>query len=152
MRATKRPMKRSFAVLALLVSVFGAGISTSACKSGHESATAPTSASMPPLDPPPAPGSSANAPTPKDPLPHPLFWSVEKGGKKTYVLGTMHIGIDADNRLPLYVWCRLHAAPTFAMEADLDDAAAVDALRPTPTSLRAQIGDDYWKKLEAAVG
>ncbi|HET9623722.1 MAG TPA: TraB/GumN family protein [Kofleriaceae bacterium] len=145
-------MKRSFAVFALLVSVFGAGISTSACKSGHESSNEPTTASLPPLDPAPAPGSSIDAPPPKDPLPHPLFWSVEKDGKTTYVLGTMHIGIDADNRLPLYVWRRFHAASTFAMEADLDDAAAVDALKPTPASLRAQLGDDYWKKLETAVG
>lgn len=142
-------MKRGLVVLTL-VSVFGAGVGIG-CKSGHESSPAPTTASVPV---PPVAG-SAEAPSPaeaKDPLPHPLFWAIEKDGKTTYVLGTMHIGIDADARLPGFVWRRFHAATTFAMEADLDDAAALDALKPTPASLRAQLGDDYWKKLVTAVG
>jgi len=89
---------------------------------------------------------------PTTPPSRPLFWSIEKDGKTTYVLGTMHIGIDADDRLPGFVWSRFHAATTFAMEADLDDRAAIDALQPTPASLHAQLGDDYWKKLETLVG
>lgn len=142
-------MKRGLVVLTL-VSVFGAGIAIG-CKSSHDASSAPTTASAPL---PPAVGSAeAERPaTPADPLPHPLFWAVEKDGKTTYVLGTMHIGIDADARLPVFVWSRFHAATTFAMEADLDDAAAFDALKPTPASLHTQLGDDYWKKLVTAVG
>jgi uncharacterized protein YbaP (TraB family) len=87
-----------------------------------------------------------------DPLPHPLLWSVEKAGKTTYFLGTMHIGIDAETRLPAAVWNRLHAATTFAMEADLDDPAVASLLKPTESSLRDQLGDEYWKKLEDAMG
>jgi uncharacterized protein YbaP (TraB family) len=138
-------MKRGLVVLTL-VSVFCAGVG---CKS-HEASTAPTTTSVPL---PPVAGSAEAAPAaPRDPLPHPLFWSIEKDGKTTYVLGTMHIGIDADDRLPGFVWNRFHTATTFAMEADLDDAAALDALKPTSVSLRAQLGDFYWKKLETAVG
>jgi uncharacterized protein YbaP (TraB family) len=87
-----------------------------------------------------------------DPLPRPLFWSVEKDGKTTYFLGTMHVGIDAETRLPATVWTKLHAATTFAMEADLDDAAVAALLEPTASSLRVELGDDYWKKLEDAMG
>ena len=87
-----------------------------------------------------------------DPLPHPLFWAVEKAGKTTYFLGTMHAGIDAEARLPATVWNKLHAAKTFAMEADLDDPAAASLLEPTASSLRHDLGDGYWKKLEDAMG
>jgi uncharacterized protein len=87
-----------------------------------------------------------------DVLARPLLWSVEKGGKTTFFLGTMHIGIDAETRLPAAVWNRLHAATTFAMEADLDDPAVASLLQPTTRSLRDQLGDAYWKKLEDAMG
>src|ERR1700760_3319989 len=98
-------MKRGLVVLTL-VSVFCAGIG---CKN-HEASTAPTTAAMPL-----PPDAEAKSTEPKDPLPHPLFWAIEKDGKTTFVLGTMHIGIDADDRLPTYVWTRFHAATTFAM-------------------------------------
>ena len=57
--------------------------------------------------PPPPPVVTQAAPDPwtaatnarKDPLPHPLFWKLEKDGKTTYLLGTMHIGIDPTSRL-----------------------------------------------------
>jgi hypothetical protein len=76
------------------------------------------------------------------PLAHPLLWSAEKDGHTTYLFGTMHTG----------VWTKLDAARAFAMETDLDDRAAVDAVRPTPGSLREALGDAYWHKLEAALG
>jgi uncharacterized protein YbaP (TraB family) len=87
-----------------------------------------------------------------NPLPHALFWAVEKDGKTTFFLGTMHIGIDADSRLPRDVWDRFHAATTFVMEADFDDAALGELLKPTQGSLHQALGDVYWKKLEDAVG
>jgi uncharacterized protein YbaP (TraB family) len=87
-----------------------------------------------------------------DVIPHPLLWSVEKDGKTTYFLGTMHIGIDAEARLPGAVWNKLHAATAFAMEADLDDPAVASLMKPTDSSLRDQLGDAYWKKLEDAMG
>jgi len=91
-------------------------------------------------------------PVPGDPLAHPLFWSVEKAGTTTYFLGTMHVGIDAEARLPAIVWDKLHAAKTFAMEANLDDPVVASLLQPTERSLHRDLGDAYWKKLEDAMG
>lgn len=96
--------------------------------------------------------SGVAAPKPP-PLAHPLFWAAEKNGKTTYFLGTMHIGVDAETRLPPLVWDKFRAAPAFAMEADLDDPNVMkDLMKPTSSSLHAQLGDAYWKKLEDAVG
>jgi len=86
------------------------------------------------------------------PLTHPLLWSVEKGGRTTYLFGTMHTGVDAAARLPPVVWAKLDAAPAFAMETDLDDPTAADAVPPSPGSLRDALGDAYWHKLETALG
>lgn len=95
----------------------------------------------------------SSAPPPATgPLPHPLLWSVEKDGNTTYFFGTMHAGIDAATRLPPIVWSKLDAARAFAMETDLDDAAASPVFHPTASSLREALGDDYWAKLEAALG
>jgi uncharacterized protein YbaP (TraB family) len=88
----------------------------------------------------------------KDPLTRPLLWSIEKDGKTSYALGTMHIGIDPMTRLPDLVWQKLDASPTFAMETDLSDAAKLDVLRKDGTTLRQELGDDYWKKLEDVLG
>lgn len=85
-------------------------------------------------------------------LAHPLLWSAAKDGKVTYFLGTMHVGIDAEARLPAVVWSKLDAARVFAMEADLDDPQAAAAIQPTASSLRQALGEVYWKKLEAAMG
>src|SRR5688500_10624373 len=60
---------------------------------------------------------------PTHPLPRPLFWSIEKDGKTSYALGTMHGGVDAHERLPTIVWDKLDAAKTFAMETDTADPA-----------------------------
>ena len=80
---------------------------------------------------------------------HPLFWSVEKDGKATYLLGTMHVGVDAVSKLPPEVWRKLDAAPVFAMETDPADPAMQTLAAPsTGATLHAQLGDDYWKKLE----
>jgi uncharacterized protein YbaP (TraB family) len=64
----------------------------------------------------------------------------------------MHVGIDAEARLPALVWTKLAAARVFAMEADLDDPQAAAAIQPTAGSLRQALGEVYWKKLEIAMG
>src|SRR5882672_797507 len=73
-------------------------------------------------------------------LAHPLLWAAEKDGRTTYLFGTMHTGIDAATRLPAIVWAKLDAARAFAMETDLDDPTAADAVRPIPGSLRDALG------------
>ncbi len=88
----------------------------------------------------------------KDPLKRPLLWSIEKDGKTSYALGTMHLGIDPTSQLPDLVWQKLEASPTFAMETNLADAAKLEVLRKDGTTLRQELGDDYWRKLEDVLG
>jgi uncharacterized protein YbaP (TraB family) len=134
-------MKRAALVLSLIAAA-------TACKRTEEAAPAPKA----------TPAAAANdqwaaKPTPKDPLPHPLFWSAEKDGKTTYFLGTMHIGIDAESRLPASVWQKLDGAHAFAMETDISDQSlAKRFMEPTQTSLHEQLGDDDWQKLQRILG
>src|SRR3954470_13984415 len=65
------------------------------------------------------------------PLAHPLLWAAEKAGNTTYLLGTMHMGVDAETRLPPIVWRKLDDATAFAMETNLDDGASASLIRPT---------------------
>ncbi len=88
---------------------------------------------------------------PSPTLSHPLFWSIEKAGNTTYLLGTMHVGVDAQTVLPPSVWHRLDAAPAFAMETDATDPAMTALAKPVEGSLHADLGDAYWQKLETAL-
>jgi len=84
-------------------------------------------------------------------LAQPYFWSLEKDGRQSYVLGTMHMGIDA-SRLPHDVWQTLERMPLVALEADLSDFGSLPVKRTDGTTLRDELGPEYWKKLEDAVG
>lgn len=88
----------------------------------------------------------------KDPIKKPLFWSIEKDGKTSYALGTIHVGVDAEARLPDLVWTKLDTAPTFAMETDLTDPALQKVLECVKCSLRKDLGEKHWKKLEDTIG
>jgi len=138
-------MKRAV-VLLTWIAALGA-----ACQKGPEATGTATGTATAPAIAEVARGAKPGTTKP-DPLPHPLFWAVEKDGKTTYFLGTMHTGVDAEARLPALVWNKLHAATTFAMEADLADPAAAAMIRPSARSLREDLGDGYWKKLEDAMG
>jgi uncharacterized protein YbaP (TraB family) len=88
----------------------------------------------------------------KDPLARPLFWSIEKDGKTSYAVGTIHVGVDAESRMPKVVWDKLDAAPAFAMETDLTDPTLQKILECTRCSLRKDLGEVHWKKLEDVLG
>lgn len=138
-------MKRA-ALVVTLVAALGP-----ACKRAPETAAVPTATAERTAK----PSGSAGVERAYDVAPrlaHPLLWSAEKAGKTTYLFGTMHAGIDAESRLPDVVWSKLDAAYAFAMEANLDDPQAASLLGPTGSSLRTALGDDYWKKLEDAIG
>ncbi|HEX5059199.1 MAG TPA: TraB/GumN family protein, partial [Kofleriaceae bacterium] len=94
-----------------------------------------------------------NTPAPaKDPLKKPLLWKVEKDGNTSYLLGTIHVGVDPTSRLPDVVWQKLDEKPIFAMETDLSDASKLEVKRSDGTTLEDEIGPEYWKKLEDALG
>ncbi|HVV85002.1 MAG TPA: TraB/GumN family protein [Kofleriaceae bacterium] len=116
--------------------------------------------------PPPASGSAATtgpqatgpdpwaSKTPAAPLiERPLMWAATKDGHTTYLLGTLHLGINADTQLPAWVKQKLDDARVFAMEADVHDPGLLSALKRTDGgSLRLELGPDYWKKLEDVLG
>lgn len=129
---------------------------TAACKGSEKSpsntpAPAGSAVAAKSTDPAPVDPWTEKAPE-KDPLKKPLFWSIEKDGITSYALGTMHLGVDPHARLPELVWKRLDEAKTFAMETDLSGATKLDVLRRDGTTLKQELGDDYWKKLEDALG
>jgi len=141
-------MKRAVVFVTLVASM------AAACKKAPEPAATPPTTATPSAraanD--SAPAAAEHRGAASEQLAHPLLWAVEKAGNTTYFLGTMHAGIDAERRLPALVWNKLHGARVFAMEADLDDPRAAALLRPTTSSLRDALGDEYWKKLEVAMG
>lgn len=100
--------------------------------------------------PPPADPWAGAAPV-KDPLPRPFLWSAEKEGATTYLLGTMHVGVDPEARLPRLVWERLDAASSFAVETDVTDPAIGRMGRRTGGTLHEELGPAYWKRLELAI-
>lgn len=93
-------------------------------------------------------------PPPKDPLPKPFLWSIEKDGKTSYILGTIHQGVDAESRLPLIVYEKLDAAPAFAMETDL--SSATDEMKHmiecVGCSLKKELTPEQYAKLEDVLG
>lgn len=128
----------------VLVAIFAA---LTSCKRGQDRAqpnVAPVAQ--------PASADPWSAPEPeKQPLERPLFWKLEKDGHTSYLLGTMHIGVDAHARLPQIVWDKLDEAKTFAMETDAANAK-FDLSRNDGITLRDEIGEAHWNKLEAALG
>lgn len=149
-------MNRGFAVLVMMVSLVG----TSCRKSEQRSETPPTPA-VAKVEGSGSAGSADTAKTAdpwkqeaakKDPLKAIFFWSAEKDGKTSYFLGTMHMGIDPETRLPQIVWDKLDAAKTFAMEADISDPKLAETLIRSSGELRDDIGDAHWTKLQTAVG
>lgn len=141
-----------------------------ACKKSDPPATQPAPSVMPGSAAGPgmtgsgsaAPAADASAPAAADPwtkpqaakqpVGKPFLWSAEKDGKTTYFLGTMHMGVDAEARLPQIVWDKLDASPAFAMETDLSDASLGSLGARKSGTLRDDLGPDYWAKLERAIG
>lgn len=83
----------------------------------------------------------------------PLFWTATKNGKTLHLLGTIHLGIDAEKQLPTLVWDAFKAAPRFAMETDMSDPSMLAAgIRKDGSTLSKELGAPYWDKLEKAVG
>jgi len=98
-------------------------------------------------------GLDTSTPTPATgPLAQPFFWEISKGGKRTYLLGTIHLGVTSE-RLPASVQSRFDSAKSFAMETDISDPSLLSAvMRDDGTTLDQELGADYWKKLEQVLG
>jgi uncharacterized protein YbaP (TraB family) len=79
-------------------------------------------------------------------LARPLLWKIEKDGKTSHALGTMHVGIDPE-RLPKSVWDKVVGGPAFVMETNATDASLMNLGARTSGSLRDELGPVYWEKL-----
>ncbi len=132
-------MKLRLGLLVTMVALAG----SAACKKAPEPGAQPAA--------PPASDPWQSAAPAKDPLPRPFLWKAERGGTTTYLFGTMHVGVDAESRLPQLVWASLEAAPSFAVEIDVTDPAIVHIGARASGTLREELGPEYWRKLELAI-
>lgn len=137
-------MKQRLALAVTLVALVG-----SACKGSPEPAPQPQPQVAPTTETARDPW-EGSVPA-KDPLARPLLWSAAKDGKTSYFLGTMHVGVDAEARLPKLVWDKLDGSPAFAVETDVTDPALGNLGTRASGTLRDELGPDHWAKLELAI-
>jgi uncharacterized protein len=100
----------------------------------------------------PAAGSATPAPvTAKLTRPF-LFHATKDGAHDVWLFGTIHLGVDPQ-AVPDVVLGKLDAAPSFAMEADINDPSLLKAIiRSDGKTLEDELGAELWKKFVAAVG
>jgi hypothetical protein len=98
---------------------------------------------------------SEPAPPAEPRVDRPFLWEVRRNGAVSHVFGTIHAEYRITD-LPAVVAERFDAAGVLAVETD---ATAVSipqmvamAFLPQGQSLRAQLGEEHWQKLLAAVG
>ena len=86
----------------------------------------------------------------------PLLWELQGPRAPSYLLGTMHLGFQADRDMPGWVWDKLRDSDTFVMETDLEkiDAGEVARLASLPDgqSLADMLPADRWRELVALTG
>ncbi len=95
------------------------------------------------------------APTPvaKPAQTRPLFWRVDGKNGPSYLLGTMHFGVDPSKHLTPRIWTAVDKASAVVFEADLSDTKALAAaLKPGPTPLDKQLSPVHWSKLLTIMG
>jgi hypothetical protein len=94
---------------------------------------------------------AAVAPSPSDAI-RPFFYKADKDGRTTYLMGTMHLGIEPA-RIPPVVLAEVDRARRFAMEADVTDMSLVtEMMRKDGKTLRDDLGPEHWAKFEKLVG
>lgn len=84
----------------------------------------------------------------------PFFYRVEgPDGASGYILGSMHMGVDAKKELPPRVWEALRGASVLVIEADITDLSMSSGLMlPRGQNLRQLLGEEDWKLLEEKLG
>jgi uncharacterized protein YbaP (TraB family) len=83
----------------------------------------------------------------------PFLWSVEQGGARSYLFGTVHVGVDAERDLPKVVWRSFQEAKCFVMESDQGavrgDGLASMIMLPADQRLDGLVKPATWAKLQA---
>jgi uncharacterized protein YbaP (TraB family) len=139
----------------LLTLALFATLAALGCRSGDAPAPATKAAATPASTDPWADDTPRELPPPKVtyPFEHPFVWAATRDGKTTYLFGTVHGGVNAEHRIPRWVWDYFDHATTLIEEANLQDLDLIEwTVRPdgSPT-LHQELGDAYWAKLEAMV-
>src|SRR5689334_11648229 len=100
----------------------------------------------------PAPTAPKTTELQAKPLQAPLLWEVQKGKDKSYLFGTVHVGVDADKDLPQSVWTAFSDSPCFIMEADQSeiDPRAMMAMAKLPQGekLSDKVTPQVWDKIQ----
>ncbi|MCP4444446.1 MAG: TraB/GumN family protein [Myxococcales bacterium] len=84
----------------------------------------------------------------------PFFYSVTgPEGESGYLLGTMHLGVDAATELPKIVWDALAESKSLTIEANITDIkVAMGLMLPPGQNLRDILGEETWSLLVEKLG
>jgi uncharacterized protein YbaP (TraB family) len=87
-------------------------------------------------------------------LADPFFYKIQgPDGASGHILGSMHMGVDAETELPPRVWAAMTAATVLVIEADIRDASMSSGMMlPKGESLRDMLGEKHWKLVEEKLG
>lgn len=82
----------------------------------------------------------------------PLLWRATKADQTVFLLGTIHMGVGADE-LPARVWDAFASSKHVAVEANVNDPSLIAGMmRVDKGSLQAELGPVAWAKLVAVLG
>lgn len=80
----------------------------------------------------------------------PVFWKIE-AEKPVYLLGTMHMGVDASSEFHEGVWEKLKECKTLVLELDMTKINQFEMIQkiqlPPGKSLDQMLGEEHWEKL-----
>lgn len=98
----------------------------------------------------------ADAPPQQETIKNSLLWGVEGPNGYTYLLGTIHLGITAQEALDPIAWDKFYKSSTFAMEVDPlamgHEQIFTAAQLPKNQTLDAILGSQKWEKLTHLIG
>jgi uncharacterized protein YbaP (TraB family) len=85
---------------------------------------------------------------------NPFFYTVAgPNGESGFLLGTMHMGVDAAKELPKDVWLALASASSLTIEADITDVkVAMGLMLPPGQNLKDLLGEETWALFVEKVG
>lgn len=82
----------------------------------------------------------------------PFFWRVDTPAGPSYLLGTMHVGVDAKKAFATNVWRVFDAARTVVLEVSIKGLDTLGlGMQPEGQSLKKQMKPGQWARLLAAL-
>lgn len=95
----------------------------------------------------------ASAPQETARAPGPFLWEVTGDNGPVYLMGTVHLGVDAEKELPAEVWDALERSSRFVMEADITKVNPLELMKyiqlPPGESLSSKLDNAQWELLKA---